>query len=334
LLFYIKFFYIKFFDIFAERSVDITMKERTGNILVLNSGQDARILKALSTELRIRILELLNGKKLNVSEIAKTLGIPQSTATVNIGVLEKAGLIKVENEKGERGSQKVCSAQYSEIIISFLSTTETSNRIDAIEVEMPVGLYTKFEINPPCGLCSPEKIIGFLDSPDSFWSPERVKAGLLWFGKGFVEYKFPNNALYKGKPLQKIEVIMELSSEVPGTNKHWPSDITLWVNEIEVGDWTSPGDFGDKRGRFTPLWWKLEGSQYGLLKTWIITEEGSFVDGEKISEVCLTDLHIYDHSSIKVRIGVKENAQNVGGINIFGKGFGNYDKDIVLRLYF
>ncbi|MDD3699866.1 ArsR/SmtB family transcription factor [Candidatus Sordicultor fermentans] len=310
------------------------MKERTGNILVLNSGQDARILKALSTELRIRILELLNGKKLNVSEIAKTLGIPQSTATVNIGVLEKAGLIKVENEKGERGSQKVCSAQYSEIIISFLSTTETSNRIDAIEVEMPVGLYTKFEINPPCGLCSPEKIIGFLDSPDSFWSPERVKAGLLWFGKGFVEYKFPNNALYKGKPLQKIEVIMELSSEVPGTNKHWPSDITLWVNEIEVGDWTSPGDFGDKRGRFTPLWWKLEGSQYGLLKTWIITEEGSFVDGEKISEVCLTDLHIYDHSSIKVRIGVKENAQNVGGINIFGKGFGNYDKDIVLRLYF
>ena len=310
------------------------MKERTGNILVLNSGQDARILKALSTELRIRILELLNGKKLNVSEIAKTLGIPQSTATVNIGVLEKAGLIKVENEKGERGSQKVCSAQYSEIIISFLSTTETSNRIDAIEVEMPVGLYTKFEINPPCGLCSPEKIIGFLDSPDSFWSPERVKAGLLWFGKGFVEYKFPNNALYKGKPLQKIEVIMELSSEVPGTNKHWPSDITLWVNEIEVGDWTSPGDFGDKRGRFTPLWWKLEGSQYGLLKTWIITEEGSFVDGEKISEVCLTDLHIYDHSSIKVRIGVKEYAQNVGGINIFGKGFGNYDKDIVLRLYF
>ena len=41
---------------------------------------------------------------------------------------------------------------------------------------------------------------------------------------------------------------MELSSEVPGTNANWPSDITLWVNEIEIGTWTSPGDFGDKRG--------------------------------------------------------------------------------------
>ncbi|MCX7668308.1 MAG: transcriptional regulator, partial [Atribacterota bacterium] len=223
---------------------------------------------------------------------------------------------------------------YSEIIISFPSTTEKSEENDVIEVEMPVGLYTKFEISPPCGLCSPEKIIGFLDSPDSFWSPERVKAGLLWFGKGFVEYKFPNNALYKGKPLKKIEVLMELSSEVPGTNKHWLSDLTLWVNEVEIGTWTSPGDFGDKRGRFTPLWWKLEGSQYGLLKTWIVTENGSFIDGEKISETTLHHLHINEHSSIKVRIGIKDDAQNVGGINIFGRGFGNYDRDIVLRLHF
>lgn len=310
------------------------MKERAGNILIINTEKDVNVLKALSTEIRVRILELLNGKKLNVNEIARALGIPQSTAAVNIKVLEKAGLVKVENKKGERGSQKLCSAQYSEVVISFPSTTEKIDQTDVIEVEMPVGLYTKFKINPPCGLCSSEKIIGFLDSPDSFWNPERVKAGLLWFGKGFVEYKFPNNALYKGKPLQKIEVMMELSSEVPGTNKYWLSDITLWINEVEIGTWTSPGDFGDKRGRFTPLWWKLEGSQYGLLKTWIVSKEGSFIDGEKISAVCLADLHIYEHSSIKVRIGVKEDAQNVGGINIFGKGFGNYDRDIVLRLHF
>ncbi|NSW75820.1 MAG: helix-turn-helix domain-containing protein [Candidatus Atribacteria bacterium] len=310
------------------------MSKKTGNILILNTGKDINILKALSTEVRIRILEILNGKKLNVSQIAQELGIPQSTAVVNINILEKAGLVKVENKKGERGSQKLCSAQYSEIIISFPSTTEKSEEDNVIEVEMPVGLYTKFEIGPPCGLCSPEKIIGFLDSPDSFWNPERVKAGLLWFGKGFVEYKFPNNALYKGKPLKKIEVLMELSSEVPGTNKHWLSDLTLWVNEVEIGTWTFPGDFGDKRGRFTPLWWKLEGSQYGLLKTWIVTENGSFIDGEKISEVTLNDLRINEHSSIKIRIGIKDDAQNVGGINIFGRSFGNYDRDIVLRPHF
>ncbi|MEN3184412.1 MAG: helix-turn-helix domain-containing protein [Atribacterota bacterium] len=309
------------------------MLRKSGSILVLNTDKDLEVLKALSSELRIRILELLNGKKLNVNEIAQALGIPQSTAAVNIKALEKAGLVKVENTKGKKGSQKLCSAQYSEIVIAFSSKGKESEE-DVIEVEMPIGLYTKFDVSPPCGLCSREKIIGFLDAPDSFWSPERVKAGLLWFERGFVEYKFPNNALYKRKPLKRIEVQMELSSEVPGTNENWPSDITLWINEVEVGTWTSPGDFGDRRGRFTPLWWKLEGSQYGLLKTWIVTEEGSFVDGERVSSVTLKDLDIYRHSSIKVRIGIKEDAKNVGGINIFGRGFGNYDQDIVLRLCF
>ncbi len=53
---------------------------------------------------------------------------------------------------------------------------------------------------------------------------------------------------------------MELSSEVPGTSADWPSDITLAINGNDVGTWTSPGDFGDKRGVFTPDWWKLKGS--------------------------------------------------------------------------
>ncbi|MER9545553.1 transcriptional regulator, partial [Mesorhizobium sp. M0437] len=36
--------------------------------------------------------------------------------------------------------------------------------------------------------------------------------------------------------------------------------------------------------------------------------------------------------SIRVRIGVKDDAKRPGGINIFGKGFGNYDQDILLRI--
>lgn len=310
------------------------MVRKAGNILVINTMKEAHILRALSSEIRVHILELLNGTRMNVNEIAKALNIPQSTAAVNVKVLEDAGLVKVETKKGKKGSQKICSAQYSEIIVSFPSATPKKEEGEIIEVEMPVGLYTKFNVSPPCGLCSTEKIIGFLDAPDSFWSPERVKAGLLWFERGFVEYKFPNNALYKKEPLKRIEILTELSSEVPGTNKNWLSDITLWINEVEIGTWTSPGDFGDRRGLFTPLWWKLEGSQYGLLKKWSITEEGSFVDGGKVSSVTLSELKIYQHSSIKVRIGIKEDAKNVGGINIFGRGFGNYDMDIVMRLCF
>ncbi len=78
-----------------------------------------------------------------------------------------------------------------------------------------------------------------------------MQAGLLWFGRGHVEYKFPNNAKILNKNVNAIEFSMELSSEVPGTNPDWPSDITLWVNGVAIGTWTSPGDYGDKRGAFT-----------------------------------------------------------------------------------
>jgi len=101
---------------------------------------------------------------------------------------------------------------------------------------------------------------------------------------------------------------------------------------VKVGTWTSPGDFGDKRGTFTPDWWKLSGSQYGMLKTWRITAQGTYVDGTRISDVTLADIDLSSHRSIRLRIEVKADAKHPGGLNIFGRGFGNYDQDIVLRL--
>ena len=121
-------------------------------------------------------------------------------------------------------------------------------RPNAIEVAMPLGLYTSCEVSAPCGLCSTEGIIGLLDVPDTFLDPDRMKAGLIWFTRGFVEYQFPNNAKLAKHEIKRLEFSMELSSEVPGTSADWPSDITLSVNGKDVGTWTSPGDFGDKRG--------------------------------------------------------------------------------------
>jgi len=103
---------------------------------------------------------------------------------------------------------------------------------------------------------------------------------------------------------------------------------------VEIGSWTSPGDFGDRRGKLTPEWWKLEGSQYGLLKNWSVTPDGSFVDGVRIATVRIKDLGLPDHRSIPVRIGVKAEAEHAAGMNLFGRGFGNYDQAIVLRLSF
>jgi predicted transcriptional regulator len=302
------------------------------NFLVIDPSERPEVLRGLASSVRVQILKLLHkGVGVNVNDIADALKLPQSTVSSNLQILEESGLIRTETQKGRKGNQKVCFSAFDEILVMFREDI-TDASADAFQVAMPIGLYTRYEVSAPCGLCSPGGIIGLLDVPSTFLNPDRMNAGLMWFTRGFVEYQFPNNARLTGRDVTALEFSMELSSEVPGTLSDWPSDITVAINGLEVGTWTSPGDFGDKRGVYTPDWWKLKGSQYGKLKTFRVTADGSFVDGLKISAISLRDLDISAHHSIRLKIEVKADARHPGGVNIFGRGFGNYDQDIVLNV--
>jgi predicted transcriptional regulator len=295
--------------------------------------QDVAIVRGIASPVRLNILRTLRQSgPLNVNGIAEALGLPQSTVATNVQLLEDAGLVHTEAVKASKGQQKLCSVRFDDIVIR-LDGSPMRTEPDVVEVAMPLGLYTGHDVSAPCGLCSTEGIIGLLDVPDGFLDPGRMRAALIWFGRGFVEYKFPNNAkLLKAGPAA-LEFSLELSSEVPGTNANWPSDISLWVNGTKLGTWTSPGDYGDKRGRFTPGWWKLGGSQYGVLTTWRVTERGTLVNDKRISGVTLGALALDAHHSIRLRVGIEQGARHPGGVNIFGRGFGNHDQDIVMRLH-
>lgn len=164
-----------------------------------------------------------------------------------------------------------------------------------------------------------------------FHHPGRLNAQLIWFAKGYLEYRFPNSHP-KGVTLDSLQFSMEICSEAPTHADDWPSDITLWVNGVEIGTWTSPADFGVIRGTFTPSWWSDWSTQYGLLKLWRIARNGSFVDGNRISDVTLDDLKLSRNDYISMRIGNKDGAKHVGGLNLFGRGFGNYPQDILMRI--
>lgn len=304
----------------------------TGQLIVVDALERLDVLRCLASEVRVRILELLTrGGPRNVNQVAQELGLPQSTVSSNMQVLVDAGLVQTRSQKARKGSQKICTASFSELLIAF-NERSPDERDGAIDVAMPLGLYTRAEVSAPCGLCSVEGVIGLLDVPETFLDPDRMRAGLLWFTRGFVEYQFPNNAKLLETPLAALELVLELSSEVPGTSKDWPSDITVAINGQEIDTWTSPGDFGDRRGVYTPDWWKLAGSQYGQLKRWRVTGAGTFRGDTRVSGRTIADLGLERHRSIRVRIGVRDDARHPGGINIFGRGFGNHDQDIVLRL--
>lgn len=290
------------------------------------------IAKALSSDLRVEIFKEIQKKSLTVNEIAAIFNLPSSTATVNVKKLEEAKLIKTELVPGTRGSQKVCSALYDRLVIDLepmCANTDTNYKY----IEMPIGHFVNCEIKPSCGLVTDSDIIGYVDDPRSFFEPEKMKAQLIWFKHGFIEYRFPNKVPYNCR-LTGIELSMEICSEAPNYALDWPSDITLWINGIEVGTWMSPGDFGGERGVLTPGWWDSHMTQFGLLKKWRVNGTGSFIDGSYLSNITIPDLGIDNEPSLTVRLGIKEDAKNQGGLNLFGQKFGNYDQDLIMRLEF
>lgn len=285
--------------------------------------------RALSSPERIEIIRLLYKENLIIGEIAKALGIPQSSAAFHVKLLEKAGLIRMEEQPGSRGVMKLCSRRYDLLSVNLLDHASDVHAV--LNQELPVGAYSHCSVMPTCGLSTAEHVISMEDAEYSFYLPERLYASLLWSAGGFVEYRFANPLPYKSL-INRLSFSLELCSEAPGYKEDWQSEITVWINGIDCGAWLSPGDFGSHRGRLTPAFWPDGSSQYGMLKTWEVSGEGCFIDKEKIRDTPISALALADHPFIGVRVGNADTATFRGGFNIFGKHFGDYAQDIILSI--
>jgi predicted transcriptional regulator len=296
----------------------------------LSTSESVAIFRALASESRARIMEMLGEKDMNINELSVSLGLAQPSITKHIQILEEAGLVISDYLSGAQGMQKRCRKVHDRLVVDLSGKSKDKDYV--IEIEVPVGMYTKAEVVPTCGLASRDRMIGVIDDPLAFAFPDRARAEIMWSGGGFVEYKFPNS-LPGTSVIEAIEFVAEIASEAPGYANDYPSDITLWINDVEVGTWCSPGDPGGEKGRLNPSWWQDYMNQHGFLKAWRITNEGVYVDGQKLSNVTIKDLSVFPWQATRVRVGVKDGAKNQGGFTLFGKGFGSFEQDLILRIH-
>ena len=298
---------------------------------VKNLDEGLEIFKALGSELRINIIKLLQeNHEMNMNELATSLGITNGALTSHIKKLEESGIIQVMTERGSHGNQKVCKVAVDKIVVD-VESEENEEDQNIYNTEVKVGHYSDYDVYPTCGLATSQAIVGEVDDPRYFSHPDRINAGILWFTKGYIEYMIPN-LLPSATKIDQITVSLEISSKAPGINNDWPSDISILLNDVKIGTWTSPGDYGDVQGIFTPDWWFPNWNQYGLLKMIVINKKGTFVDGLKISNVTINEFNLEYKSTVRFKFEIEEDAKNVGGITIFGSEFGNYNQDIKVRI--
>lgn len=289
-----------------------------------------RLGRALSVPERLKILRVLQEKPYSIVEIASLLDLPVSSVSFHVNVLEEAKLIRIEYKPAQKGHMKLCSLGTILSTVFFTKVKETVE--DEIKVEVPVGCYSRCEVSKAY-LADGNGFI-FRENSSSYmlFSPERIKGQLFSFQSGFVTYNFPNLFILD-RNRRRLSFSFECCSEAPYYRENWPSDITVWINDVEIATYCSPGDFGGKRGIYTPSYWQINSTQFGLLKKFSIDDEGCYIDDITDNKNHrFDDLHLDTAKCIELKIGIKEDAKHMGGINIFGKEFGNFYQDILMTL--
>lgn len=289
------------------------------------------VYECLASETRLKMLKFIGNRKKSIGEIADYLNMSNAIVTRHVQQMEDAGLLNSERGVGENRNKKMVFLKVDDIHITFPEKVYQGYKLH--QTNLRLGHFTDFYVKPTCGLATTKNVVGKSDDPKYFMAPERVDASLMWFSEGFVEYKIPN-MLTEDEDPNMLEISFEIASEFPLSNNVWPSDISIYVNDILVAVYTVPGNFSDIRGRYTPLWWNDEFSQYGLLKHLRINKLDTGIDGEAYSPVTVADLNLNKNPFIKLRLAVEPDAVNKGGMTLFGTGFGNHNQDIVINTYY
>ena len=308
------------------------MAKREFDLFIEQEDELDLIMQALSASVRRKIMCLLRSSCYSIAELAKILKLPVSTVSFHINILKKAGLISVTIKRNSRGNAKLISRQIDNLSIDFNSESENKKRLQYVQ-EIPLGSFSDVNVQAGCGMASESEILIADDMPGAFFAPQRLKAQIIWFSKGYIEYRIPNYML-KDRGVKAILLSMEICSEAPNFRNDWKSDITFWVNGVEVANYCSLGDFGGRRGRLNPEWWSDYSSQYGIVKTIKITNDCVYLDETAVSTQTIKKLNLTKGDYFIFRIGVKEDAKNQGGVNIFGEKFGDFSQGLMYMVDF
>ena len=311
---------------------DILGKHKT--LSIENPERLMKAARALSSPLRLRVIRELASRSLSVGELSGALGEPLSSVALAVRTLEEAEIISCAERPGTHGIQKICSNRLDSLSVELVPQDLAIGALPLI-YSIPIGGYSLAEgTEPTCGLLTANHPLGPLDMPRVFYSANRANAQMLWFQKGFLEYRVDALDALESDNIEWLEISFEACSEAPMYRNPWPSDIFLELNEKRVGVWTCPCDCGGRQGHLTPLWWDLTNTQFGFLTTWYVDKAGSYLNGESVSGVTLSDLELAGRPYLGIRIGVDPASPNPNGINLFGAMFGDHPQDIRLRVGF
>ena len=100
--------------------------------LFLTAGEENReriitVTKAIASNTRYRILELLTREELDISRLAERLEQTEANVSAQVKQLEKAKLVESRYEPGDHGVRKLCKTSVKKVTIEILAGEQAAD---------------------------------------------------------------------------------------------------------------------------------------------------------------------------------------------------------------
>ncbi len=87
--------------------------------ITLDTEDLKKFAKAINTETRRKILQVLIRGPMDISKLTQELDLSQANISAQIKILQDTGIISCQFTPGDHGTRKVCRLNYSTFVIEF-----------------------------------------------------------------------------------------------------------------------------------------------------------------------------------------------------------------------
>ena len=285
----------------------------------------AKISKAYSSKVRLKMIRQIELKPRTIYELSKLNGVDNTTIMFHLNILLNAKIIRELYLPNKKGHSKFYSLEVVDVHLT--NQRESIPVFTQYEEEIPIGMYSKANFFNGFITVSDGKICHFNNS--EIYSSKRMNALVIYTQDGgSLTYSFSSNFLSSDKKIQSITFSFEICSETYAFRNDYQSDIFIMINNKDACMHTCKGDYGGMRGILTPEWWPNNFTQYGDLVIVEINNDGTFLNHRLVSALKLSDLELEKNKPVELTIENRKDCLHFGGFNIFGKNFGNIKQDI------
>jgi predicted transcriptional regulator len=99
--------------------LEVNLYSKSESVLIESDEQIEKIVKALSSRTRRKILHHIQEEPMDVSDIASSLQMTEANISAQIKKLEEAGLIICDYTSGAHGVRKLSKLKFNRLTINF-----------------------------------------------------------------------------------------------------------------------------------------------------------------------------------------------------------------------